>query len=164
MTNVPKSLIIDVIPAYLADDVSDDTRKLVEAYAETDEEIAALLNSDTVPTIINKSSTTPGEVVELEAIQRVRRSLRRKMAIVAVATACILLLPLTAMNFTSEVNWDVMDFIVMGAMLLITGATIAIASQKLTRKHFRVISILVVIAFLWLWAELAVGVFTNWGS
>jgi len=33
----------------------------------------------------------------------------------------ILLIPLIAMQLTNEVNWSLFDFIIMGAMLTITG-------------------------------------------
>lgn len=81
----------------------------------------------------------------------------------AVVTALILLIPLIAMQFTEEVKWTVSDFVVMGILLLITGTAIEVAAKRAGK--YRVIAIAgIVFAFLWLWAELAVGVFTNWGS
>ena len=60
-------------------------------------------------------------------------------------------------------NWKPGDFIVMGILLFITGFMIDLALRKMGR--YRVArAILVVVLFLWLWVELAVGLFTNWGS
>lgn len=45
------------------------------------------------------------------------------------ATAVILLLPLIAMQFTSEVNWTVGDFVFAGGMLLGAGVTYELAAR-----------------------------------
>jgi len=75
----------------------------------------------------------------------------------------LLLVPFVAMQFTSEVNWTLSDFILMGVMICVTGVLIEYA--VLTTGKYKVIAALAILcAFLWLWAELAVGVFTTWGS
>lgn len=75
----------------------------------------------------------------------------------------ILMIPLIAMQFSSEVSWDKTDFIVIGVLL--TGAVILyeVASQVMG-KHKIAIAIAIVLGVVWLWVELAVGLFTNWGS
>jgi hypothetical protein len=84
---------------------------------------------------------------------------------IAVATAFILLIPLIAMQFTREVNWTPSDFIVMGALLFGTGLVFDLAMRKARNITHRVaFGLLIVAAFLYIWAELAVGIFTNWGS
>ncbi|MBA3724316.1 MAG: hypothetical protein H0W89_05540 [Candidatus Levybacteria bacterium] len=82
---------------------------------------------------------------------------------IALATVFILMIPLIAMQITSEVNWDEIDFIVMGALLFGTGSMFVLAARK-TRKYRIIIGIVFAAALFWLWAELAVGVFTTWGS
>jgi hypothetical protein len=71
--------------------------------------------------------------------------------------------PLVAMQFNTGVNWTLSDFVVMGVLLFITGNTIDLTMRK--GGKYRVLGVaLIVILFLWLWVELAVGLFTNWGS
>ena len=83
---------------------------------------------------------------------------------IALAASAILLVPLVAMQFTAEVRWDATDFIVMGALLFGMGSLYALAAGKMLRKHLMFTGLLFVAAFLYIWAELAVGVFTDLGS
>ncbi len=82
---------------------------------------------------------------------------------IALGTALLLLIPLVAMRFTDEVNWTLSDFVVMGTLLFGTGLILTWAVRKFPR-HRVAAGTVVVIAFLYVWAELAVGVFTNIGS
>jgi hypothetical protein len=88
----------------------------------------------------------------------------RPFILLALAVIALLLVPLALMPLTQEVNWGLMDFMVMGAMLFITGAVIIIAYYRMPRKNFRVVAVSAVLLFLWLWAELAVGIFTDLGN
>lgn len=83
---------------------------------------------------------------------------------IAIATAVILLVPLVAMQLTGEVNWDETDFIVMGILLFGISSLFVLVARILPRKHRLLAGGLFVLAFLYIWAELAVGVFTNLGS
>ena len=72
----------------------------------------------------------------------------------------ILLIPLIAMQLTNEVNWSLFDFIIMGAMLTITGLLGEIIFKKVKIVKYRVaLYVVVAIIFLLTWAELAVGIF-----
>ena len=83
---------------------------------------------------------------------------------IALATGAVLLIPLIAMQFTTEVNWDRSDFIVMGSLLFGTASLLVIVGRRVARKHRVLIGSLFIAAFLYIWAELAVGIFTNLGS
>lgn len=74
--------------------------------------------------------------------------------------AILLLIPLIAMQFTDEVNWDGFDFLVAGVLLLSTGLLCELVIRKVKSLKQRVIICLVILAGLvLLWAELAVGIF-----
>lgn len=83
---------------------------------------------------------------------------------IALATALILLVPLLAMRFTPEVNWGVGDFIAMGLLLFGTGSAFVLVARRAPRRHRAVIGAMLAAGLFWIWVELAVGVFTNWGS
>lgn len=78
------------------------------------------------------------------------------------SAACLLLLPLVAMQFTDEVNWDETDFIVFGVMLLAACGTYELAARMTGNNAYRAaVGIAVVAAFLLVWMNLAVGVIGN---
>ena len=84
---------------------------------------------------------------------------------IALGTAVILLIPLVAMQFTDEVNWDEADFIVMGVLVFGTGLMFDLIMKKVRNNTYRVvIGVALLAAFLYIWAELAVGIFTDLGS
>lgn len=85
----------------------------------------------------------------------------KRMAIAASLITLILLIPFVAMQFTQEVNWTVIDFIVAGSILTITALLIELSIQLVNRVRLRGWLIAGVIAFtIYVWLELAVGVFS----
>lgn len=84
----------------------------------------------------------------------------RRMTLILVATALLLLIPLVAMRFTDEVVWTLSDFGVAGALLAGTGLVYELATRRLRSPRSRAIAgAVIVAAFLLIWAELAVGIF-----
>ncbi len=71
----------------------------------------------------------------------------------------ILLLPLLAMQFTSEVAWDAADFIVMGAMLFGACGVHELTVRMTGNIAYRAAAgVAVAAAFLLVWMNLAVGI------
>jgi hypothetical protein len=84
---------------------------------------------------------------------------KRLTAIVAIV-ALMLLVPLVAMRFTNEVNWDGFDLTVAGILLLGTGLLIELVLRKVKSTTNRILVCGVILLMLFLaWAELAVGIF-----
>ena len=72
----------------------------------------------------------------------------------------LLLIPLIAMQLTDEVTWSFFDFIIMGALLTITGLLIGIILKKVkSYKYKKILIVTILLIFLLIWAELAVGLF-----
>jgi hypothetical protein len=79
---------------------------------------------------------------------------------IVIGTAVILSIPLIAMQFTDEVQWNVFDFIIIGALLLGTGLMYELLATKLTTTTQRgVLAVVLLVVLVLIWAELAVGVF-----
>jgi len=83
-----------------------------------------------------------------------------RLIAIVLAVALILLIPLIAMQFTNEVNWNLFDFVVMGSLLLGTGLMCELVIRKVKNKDYRIgILAVIVVALFLIWAELAVGIF-----
>jgi hypothetical protein len=83
---------------------------------------------------------------------------------IAVAVGILLLVPLIAMQFTAEVNWNALDFAAMGLLLYGAASLFVWLARKVCRRHRILVGIGVAILFMYVWAELAVGVFLSLGS
>jgi hypothetical protein len=78
---------------------------------------------------------------------------------IALATAFILLLPLLAMQFTDEVVWTLVDFVVAGALLVGTGLMYQLAARQAGNiAHRAAVGVAVLAALLLAWVSLAVGI------
>ena len=99
--------------------------------------------------------------------------MHKDMLRIAVVTVFILLIPLvlTLLNPNAEINggsgggfdWMPGDFAVMGALLFGTGLLLNFALRKAGKYKLPAV-LAIVLGFLYIWAELAVGIFTNLGS
>ena len=71
-----------------------------------------------------------------------------------------MLLPLIAMQFTSEVDWSASDFLIMGVLLFGTGLGCELILRTVRNTEYRIaLCAGVLLALFLVWAELAVGVF-----
>ena len=74
----------------------------------------------------------------------------------------LLLLPLIGMFVSNEVNWSFFDFIVMGILILSFSFGIKQVLKTTKNTKYRILIIgLILILFLLIWAELAVGIFDS---
>lgn len=84
---------------------------------------------------------------------------------IAAGTASVLLAALIAMQFSDGMAWELFDFIVLGVLLFGTSSAFVLAARKIrTPRHRLLLAGICALAIMFLWAELAVGIFTNWGS
>ena len=84
----------------------------------------------------------------------------RRLFFILAGAALLLSVPLIAMQFTPEVDWDVKDFLIMGVLLLGTGTICELVLRTVKNKtHRLLICVGVLLAFFLIWAELAVGIF-----
>ncbi len=85
---------------------------------------------------------------------------KKNIIIIAFGTLFILLLISLADQLYDEVNWKIGDFIVMGILLLSAGLTYAYLTLKIISTAYRVaVAFVIMVLFLLIWAELAVGIF-----
>ena len=83
----------------------------------------------------------------------------KRLIIIVLTTATLLLIPLIAMQFTDEVHWTLFDFVAAGVLLLGTGLMCELAIRKINNPKYRIAACAVLLVLLLLiWAELAVGI------
>lgn len=64
------------------------------------------------------------------------------------------------MQFTNEVNWSVMDFVMAGILLFGSSLVFEFVLRKVkSTKHRILLSGIILLLLFLLWAELAVGIF-----
>ena len=84
----------------------------------------------------------------------------KRLILIVLTSAIILLIPLIAMQFTDEVNWTPSDFVVAGALLLGTGLMCELVMRKVKKIKYRIaICVALLVVLLLIWAELAVSIF-----
>ncbi len=84
--------------------------------------------------------------------------LKNSIVRAALGSGLILMIPLLF-----RFPWTRSDFIVAGSVLFIAAFMLDVVIKK-GGKYRIPAALVIVFLFLWLWVELAVGLFTNWGS
>jgi len=86
-----------------------------------------------------------------------------------IATGLILLIPLVLqLTIGTGIdgqgwNWTFSDFVIIGMLLFITSLLIEFALKKMGKHKVLAVTV-IVIGFFLVYVEMAVGLFTNWGS
>lgn len=84
---------------------------------------------------------------------------------VVLVVACMLLVPLVAMQFSNEVRWSPFDFVVAFVLLAGTGLTYQwVARKTATLAHRAAVGVALGTALLLVWVNLAVGVIGDEGN
>ena len=84
----------------------------------------------------------------------------KRLKYIVLAIVLILLAPIVAMQLTDEVQWTLMDFVVAGVLLLVTGLLLNFALEKVKHPKYRIgVAVAIIAGLLLIWAELAVGIF-----
>ena len=85
---------------------------------------------------------------------------KNQVLTVLVIVSTLLTIPLIAMQFTTEVQWELLYFVIAAAILISVGMFIAfVMNQPVLQKYRWFIISAVVLVFVLLWMELAVGLF-----
>lgn len=84
----------------------------------------------------------------------------KRLILIQAGVGVLLLIPLIAMQFTKEVDWNIFDFLIMGILLSGTGFLCELVLRKAKSTQSRILICgLVIFLFLLTWIELAVGIF-----
>lgn len=159
MESVPRNVILDLLPIYLAGEASEESRSLVEEFAKKDNQISGIIQSGKLENDPFPLKMDVPEDLEMKTLKHVQRGIRRQMWFVALVTASILMVPLVAMQLTDEVNWNLLDFAIMGFLLSGTGITYVLLSRISEKISYRIaIGIALLTGLLLIWVNLAVRI------
>ena len=87
-------------------------------------------------------------------------SKNKRLVIFLALVAAILSVPLVAMLFTQDVNWNILDFAVAGSLLVGTALGIEYVLRRVQKSNYRILLAMSALLILILaWIELAVGIF-----
>lgn len=83
----------------------------------------------------------------------------KRLSLWAISIGLLLSIPLIAMQFTQEVNWDITDFLIMGTVLVAIGLIYELVARRSQQTAYRVaFGIGLLGAFLLFWVNGAVGI------
>ncbi|MDX1908337.1 MAG: hypothetical protein SF053_14975 [Bacteroidia bacterium] len=90
----------------------------------------------------------------------------KRLGLVVLTVALLLLIPLIAMQFSASVRWTAFDFGVAAVLLTGTGLLLELMFRRVSSFRYRLVLGFALLAALALvWAELAVGIFgTPWAG
>ncbi|TBW28292.1 hypothetical protein [Gramella sp. KN1008] len=87
----------------------------------------------------------------------------KRLITVLIVVGVLLSIPLIAMQFSSDIDWKLLDFIIMGVLLFGTGMAIEFSLRKFSSSTNKLVAIgAILLIFFLIWAELAVGVFGSY--
>lgn len=86
-------------------------------------------------------------------------TIKKRLMFWTFAILSILMIPLIAMQFTSEVNWSLSDFIIIGIIMFSIGLIYELIARKSDKTVYRAaFGVALVGVFLLLWVNGAVGI------
>lgn len=152
METIPRKVVLDLLPAYMAGEVSEDTKAFVEDYAKDDPQIARLIQNG-----ITERASTPR--VKSERTRSTQMGMARQLLYFALATGTILVVPFIANQFDTGFNWSFGDFIVAAILLFGSSVAYTIVSRLGDTTAYRAgVGVAVLGGLLLVWVNGAVGI------
>ena len=102
MAEITRDVVLDLLPLYLADEVSADTRALVEKYLETDPELASIAEESAAMELSSDIPVPLTKEDEMEAYRKAKRLMFLGTVILAVLISAAMGLALLAFFLLSS--------------------------------------------------------------
>lgn len=138
--SVPRDVILDLLPLYVAGEASPATRELIEEYLKGDPELARRVGETRAGAISGLPATTgPRPEIEMESLRRTRRVLAWQRWLLGLGIGLVALCFSTRIEFqgarVAQVRLLIFDLpYVFGPMLLV-GVACLVAYQVLKRRQ-----------------------------
>jgi anti-sigma factor RsiW len=100
--SIPKYLIVDLLPLYLADEVSDETRNLIEEYLKTDPQLAALAEQAKHAASLQEIPAPLRKENEMEALKKIKKLMVQHNVFLILAVITTFLFGMSLIFLTDE--------------------------------------------------------------
>jgi hypothetical protein len=128
---IPQHVILDLLPLYLADEVSEETRKLIEEYLQTDPQLANLAKQAKKVTSLQDIPAPINKETEMEALKKVRKLMVQHNVFLALAVILTLMVGLSYIFLWDEPRGAAAPF-VFGGMAIIFWIAFFVVNRKIT--------------------------------
>jgi anti-sigma factor RsiW len=115
---IPQHVILDLLPLYLADEVSEETRNLIEEYLQTDPQLANLAKQAKKVTSLQEIPAPINKETEMEALKKVRKLMVQHNVFLALAVILTLMVGISYVFLWDEPRGAAAPFVFGGMALL----------------------------------------------
>jgi hypothetical protein len=115
---IPQHVILDLLPLYLADEVSNETRNLIEEYLKTDPQLAALALQAKNATPLHEIPAPINKETEMEALKKVKKLMVQHNVFLALAVVLTIMVGISYIFLWDEPRGAAAPF-VFGGMAMI---------------------------------------------
>jgi hypothetical protein len=89
---IPQHVILDLLPMYLADEVSEETRELIEEYLKTDPQLAKLAEQAKSAPSLQEIPAPLNKETEMEALKKVKKLMVQHNVFLALAVVLTIMM------------------------------------------------------------------------
>lgn len=115
---IPQHVILDLLPLYLANEVSEETRNLIEEYLKTDPQLATLAEQAKRASTLQEIPAPLKKENEMEALKKVKKLMVQHNAFLALAVILTIMVGISYIFLWDEPRGDVAPFIFGGLAAL----------------------------------------------
>ena len=89
--DITRDVVLDLLPLYLADEVSEDSRTLVEKYLEMDPQLARIARQSSIVSLADEIPVPQAKEAQMEAYKEAKKTMCWRTIIVAVLISFVIL-------------------------------------------------------------------------
>jgi len=112
---IPQHIILDLLPLYLAEEVSQETKELIEEYLKTDPQLATLARQAKTAIPLQEIPAPINKETEMEALKKVRKLMVQHNVFLGLAVVLTLMIGISYIFLWDEPRGAAAPF-VFGAM------------------------------------------------
>ena len=128
---IPQHVILDLLPLYLADEVSEETRHLIEEYLKTDPQLATLAKQAKNAVSLQEIPAPFNKETEMEALKKVRKLMVQHNVFLFLAVILTLMIGISYIFLWDEPRGATAPF-VFGGMALIFWIAFFAVNRKIS--------------------------------